>query len=264
MNQRLRGEVIAGLAKQWSPEQISHRLRTDYPDDRQMRVSHETIYQALYVTGRGSLRHELAVEQALRSGRRTRKPRSLLVARPDGKSWIEGATIDLRPAEVEERTVPGHWEGDLILGRGNQTAAITLVERYSRYTLVRPLPNRHDSPTVVGALTAMISQLPEGLAKTLTWDQGSEMALYHDLQIASTIRVYFADPHSPWERGSNENTNGLLRQYFPKGADLAAYPEDRYREVQDLLNDRPRKTLGWRTPREALTQALHNGVALTT
>lgn len=261
----LRAYVVAGLDAHWSPEQISHRIVVDHPHQEAMRVSHETIYQALYVQGEGSLRQELKKERALRSGRKKRIPRSPLGARPGrgAKTWVQGANISTRPPDVEDRAVPGHWEGDLIVGAGSQSAAITLVERTHRFTLIRPLPLDHSSPTVIAELKDMISSLPHQLARSLTWDQGSELAQVADLRLATHIDVYFCDPHSPWQRGSNENTNGLLREFLPKGCDLSTYSEEYFQEVQDLLNDRPRETLGWKTPIEALKEFMNTGVALT-
>ena len=258
-------------AKSWSPEQISHRLQVDFPDDASMRVSHEAIYQALYVQGRGALRRELVT--CLRTGRALRVPRARTAGR--GKGFVSPELlISERPAEVEDRAVPGHWEGDLILGL-NSSAIGTLVERSTRFTLLLHLPpmNGHGSvartkngPATAGhgaeavrdAIADAIGTLPEQLRRSLTWDQGSEMAQHAQLRIDTGVEVYFCDPHSPWQRGSNENTNGLLRQYFPKGTDLARHSRTDLDAVALALNTRPRKTLAWRTPAEALDGLLHS------
>ncbi len=264
----------------WSPEQISHRLRIDYPDDESMRISHEAIYQALYVQGRGGLRRELAT--CLRTGRALRVPRARTRGR--GKNFItEEVMISQRPAEVDDRAVPGHWEGDLIIGL-DKSAIGTLVERTSRFTMLLHLPPMEGHGTIVrvkngpplaghgaeavrDAIATKITRLPEQLRKTLTWDQGTEMAQHAQLCIDSGVAIYFCDPHSPWQRGTDENTNGLLRQYFPKGTDLARYDEHDLDAVAHTLNTRPRKTLGWKTPAEALDEHLRSiqqaGVATT-
>ena len=231
-----------------------------------MRLSHEAIYQALYVQGRGSLRQELRVEQALRSGRRSRKPRSRLPARGGGRSWVEGCEISLRPAGAADRAVPGHWEGDLVVGPGT-ACLVTLVERSTRYLEARRLDAR-DSRTVVDLLIEMAAAVPDGiraaLCSTLTWDQGPELAQAARFTEATGLRVYFCDPRSPWQKGTNENTNGLLRQYFPKGTDFSAVTDEEVRAAQDQLNGRPRETLGWRTPAEALAEYLsREGGAMT-
>ncbi|WP_404390131.1 IS30 family transposase [Humibacillus xanthopallidus] len=252
----LRAEVIQGLNAHWSPQQIQGELALRHPQDESMQISHETIYQALYVQGRGSLRAELAREQALRSGRTHRVPASKLAARPRGKSWVGQATITARPAEATDRAVPGHWEGDLILGAGNRTAAITLVERSTRYTMIARLPARHDATTVTDRLIDMVTALPAHLLKTLTWDQGSELAEHARFTVAAGCNVYFCDPHSPWQRGTNENTNGLIREFFPKGIDFTTVTDERVAEVEALLNTRPRATLGFHTPAAKLNQLL--------
>ena len=261
---RLRREVEDGLAQEWSPEQIARRLRRDFPDDPEMHVSHETIYQALYLQGRGELRRELAV--ALRTGRTLRKPHR----RPDERRHRFTEPMVLlsdRPAEVEDRAVPGHWEGDLIIGSPNTSAIGTLVERSTRFTMLVHLPERHDATTVRDGVVATITTLPEQLRRSLTWDQGSEMGLHHEIAVLAELPVYFCDPGSPWQRGTNENTNGLLRQYFPKGTDLSQHDQDRLIDVAARLNGRPRKSLGWDTPAEALAKLLSstqtNGVAST-
>jgi len=255
-------------AKAWSPEQISKRLRLEFPDDESMRVSHEAIYQSLYVQGRGALRRELTA--CLRTGRALRVPRARVRGR--GKNFItEEVMISERPAEAEDRAVPGHWEGDLILGFGS-SAIGTLVERSTRFTMLLHLPPLagHDGPRVKNGpalaghgaeavrdvIAETITTLPEQLRRSLTWDQGTEMAQHAKLRIDTGLPVYFCDPRSPWQRGTNENTNGLLRQYFPKGTDLARHSAEDLAAVAATLNSRPRKTLGWRTPAEALNEHL--------
>ena len=250
---QLRQAVEDGLAKRWSPEEISHRLVKDYPDDKSMRVSHETIYQALYFQARGGLKREVA--QALRSGRTRRKPHR----RPDQRQrrFVDPMImISDRPPEVEDRAVPGHWEGDLIMGEANKTAIATLVERATRYTMLVHLPDGHHAEAVRDGLIATISTLPAHLRGSLTWDQGAEMARHKQFSIATDMAVYFCDPASPWQRGTNENTNGLLRQYFPKGTDLSAFGPEDLEHVAQQLNGRPRKTLDWDTPAERLRDLL--------
>jgi IS30 family transposase len=263
----------------WSPQQIAGRLRLDYPDDTTMRISHEAIYQALYVQGRGALKRDLT--QCLRTGRALRVPRAR--ARSRGKSFVTPEIlISARPAEAEDRAVPGHWEGDLILGLGS-SAIGTLVERTTRFTLLLHLPPMeghgtglrakngpalagHGAEAVRDAIACTITTLPEQLRRSLTWDQGAEMAQHARLRVDTGLQVYFCDPHSPWQRGTNENTNGLLRQYFPKGTNLSVHNADELAAVAAALNSRPRKTLGWRTPAEALDEALQaaqGGVATT-
>jgi IS30 family transposase len=255
-------------ASAWSPEQISHRLRLDFPDDESMRISHEAIYQALYVQGRGALKRELVA--CLRTGRALRVPRARTQR---GKNFVtEQIMISERPAEAEDRAVPGHWEGDLILGTGH-SAIGTLVERSTRFTMLLHLPppeNRQprtkNGPPVTGhggeqvrdAIATAITTLPQQLRRSLTWDQGAEMAQHATLRIETGLNVYFCDPQSPWQRGTNENTNGLLRQYFPRGTDLARHSAQDLAAVAAALNGRPRKTLGWRTPAEALDEHLAN------
>lgn len=258
----LRTEVATHLNSKFSPEQVAGYLTVAYPEDESMQCSHETIYQALYIQGKGALRHELTVEKALRSGRTSRKPQSKLPDRRGNKSWIGDAKIQTRPSEVEDRAVPGHWEGDLVIGKHGKSALITLVERSSRYTLVRRLPLRHDSTTVADALTEMIIGLPSELRRTLTWDQGSEMADHARFAMATDTTVYFCDPHSPWQRGTNENTNGLIRDFYPKGTDFTTVTDDDIAEMQRLLNIRPRKTLSWKNPSDTLNTFI--GSALTT
>ena len=256
-------------AKAWSPEQISRRLRLDFPHDETMRVSHEAIYQALYVQGRAALRRELTA--CLRSGRVLREPRARTRGR--GKAFADPTIhISERPAEAADRAVPGHWEGDLILGLGS-SAIGTLVERTTRFTMLLHLPRLeghgeaprvkngpalagHGAEAVCAAITRTILTLPEQLRRSLTWDQGAEMAQHARLKIDTGVQVYFCDPRSPWQRGTNENTNGLLRQYFPKGTDLSAHGPEEIAAVAAALNTRPRKALGWKTPAEALDQWL--------
>ena len=256
-------------AMSWSPEQIAHRLRLDFPDDESMRISHEAIYQALYVQGRGALRRELTA--CLRTGRALRVPRAR--ARGRGKKFVTPEVlISQRPAEADDRAVPGHWEGDLIIGL-DKSAIGTLVERTTRFTMLLHLPPMeghgqqprakngpplagHGAEAVRDAIVSSITQLPEQLRRSLTWDQGAEMAQHAQLRIDADLAVYFCDPHSPWQRGTNENTNGLLRQYFPKGTDLTRYGVEDLDAVALALNTRPRKTLGWKTPAEALDEFL--------
>jgi IS30 family transposase len=258
-------------AKAWSPEQISKRLQVDFPNDETMRISHEAIYQALFIQGRGALRRELTA--CLRTGRALRVPRARTQGR--GKKFVTPEVmISERPAEAEDRAVPGHWEGDLIIGL-NKSAIGTLVERTTRFTMLLHLPpmNGHgtiepvkNGPPLAGhgaeavrdAIAATIGTLPEQLRRSLTWDQGSEMAQHAQLRVDSGLAIYFADPHSPWQRGTNENTNGLLRQYFPKGTDLSKHHPDDLVAVATALNGRPRQTLGWKTPAETLDQLLQS------
>ena len=241
------------LARRCSPEQISRRLRRDHPGRPELHVTHETIYQALYVQGRGELRRELAA--ALRTGRAVRKPRRGGDQRQP-RFTTPMVMISQRPAEADDRAVPGHWEGDLILGAGNQSAIGTLVERTTRYVLLVHLGRDHTAAHVRDALAATITTLPAHLRRSLTWDQGGEMAAHASFTIATGVPVYFCDPHSPWQRGSNENTNGLLRQYFPKGTNLAVHTPADLAAVAAELNGRPRKTLGWDTPAERLAKLL--------
>jgi IS30 family transposase len=250
---QLRDYIAARLGRKWSPEQICHALRKDFPGQPEMHVAHETIYQALYVQGRGELRRELG--RALRTGRARRVPRRRPGARQP-RFAAPMVMISDRPAEAEDRAVPGHWEGDLIIGKDSGSAIGTLVERSTRYTMLVHLPGDHTAETVCDALAATVSTLPSHLARSLTWDQGAEMAAHGTFTIATGIPVYFCDPHSPWQRGSNENTNGLLRQYFPKGTSLAAHSPGRLAAVAAELNGRPRKTLGWETPAERFAKLL--------
>ena len=248
----LRAWVQEKLELRWSPEQISVMLEREFPDDPGMRVSHETIYQSIYVQGRGALRRELAV--CLRTGRALRRPR-----RREGerRGRIPGMVmISERPPEAEDRAVPGHWEGDLIIGAGGKSAIGTLVERSTRFVLLLHLPAGHGPGQVAAAMTEAMSGLPDAIRRSLTWDQGKEMSGHAQIAAAADLDIYFCDPHSPWQRGTNENTNGLLRQYFPKGSDLSVHDRDRLDAVASELNGRPRKTLGWKTPAEALGEVL--------
>ena len=257
-------------ATSWSPEQIANRLPVDFPNDESMRISHETIYQALYVQGRGALRRELTA--CLRTGRALRVPRAR--ARRRGKKFVRPEImISERPAEADDRAVPGHWEGDLILGLGS-SAIGTLVERTTRFTMLLHLPRMqrygeprakngpalagHGAEAVRDAIASSITALPEQLRRTLTWDQGAEMAQHVRLRMDTGLAIYFCDPHSPWQRGTNENTNGLLRQYFPKGTDLAKHSTDDLAAIAAALNGRPRKMLRWKTPAEALDDHLRS------
>jgi transposase, IS30 family len=251
-NAVLRSWVQDKLERRWSPEQISVMLEREFADDPGMRVSHETIYQSIYVQGRGALRRELAV--CLRTGRALRKPR-----RKEGQRRTripDMVMISERPAEAADRAVPGHWEGDLIVGKDNKSAIGTLVERSTRFVLLLHLPAAHGPAAVAGAMTEAMASLPAQLRRSLTWDQGREMTGHRQISIDTGLEVYFCDPHSPWQRGSNENTNGLLRQYFPKGTDLSVHGKARLEEVAAELNARPRKTLDWATPAQALQRVL--------
>jgi transposase, IS30 family len=247
---RLFAEVVERLAQRHSPEQIAGRLKRDFPDDPEMWVSHETIYQALYVRPKSELAKQ--VKEALRSGRVRRKSQGRQ-PQPKLKGMIN---IAERPAEAADRVVPGHWEGDLILGAGCRSAIGTLVERVTGFVLLLHLPNDHTAATVAEAMSAAIGRLPEQLRRSLTWDQGSEMALHTKITEETGLPIYFCDPHSPWQRGTNENTNGLLRQYFPKSTDLSFYGPGLLDQVAAELNARPRKRLDFQTPAEALQQLL--------
>jgi IS30 family transposase len=251
-DRRLRGRVISDLRRRWSPEQISRRLREDFRDDVAMRISHETIYKSLFVQGRGELRRELT--RCLRTGRAKRLPRAWT---GNWRRMIPNMVmISERPPEVSDRAVPGHWEGDLLMGRDNKTAIGTLVERSTRFTMLVDLPVDHSAPSVREAIARSITTLPDALRRSITWDQGPEMAEHVRFSVDTGVEVYFCDPHSPWQRGSNENTNGLLRQYFPKATDLPIGDQRRLRQVADQLNGRPRKTLGWRTPAEKFAEVV--------
>jgi transposase, IS30 family len=248
---RLRRAVVGMLERRCSPRQISARLRLEHPDDAEMRIAPETIYQSLYVQSRGRLRTDLT--RYLRSGRSKRRPRR----EPDGRGRIpEMVSITERPPEVADRAVPGHWEGDLIVGKGGRSFIGTLVERQTRYVMLTHLGNDASAETVTRKLAEQIIALPDHLRLSLTWDQGREMARHSEFTVATGVKVYFCDPHSPWQRGSNENTNGLLRQYFPKGTDLTAHSQAELDRVAAELNGRPRETLGWYTPAEKITELL--------
>ena len=251
---RLRAAVQAMLDEKLSPEQIAARLRREHPEEPEYRVSHETIYQALYVQGRGELRRELT--GALRTGRAVRRPRNR--PHPTRRSGLPRPLVMIseRPAEAEDRAVPGHWEGDLICGPYMRSAIGTLVERATRYVMLVHLPGDHTTETVRDGLIATVQTLPGHLRRSLTWDQGTEMARHREFTLATDMDVYFCDPHSPWQRGSNENTNGLLRQYFPKGTDLSVHTPEHLAAVAAQLNRRPRKTLHWDTPAERLATLL--------
>ena len=267
-------------ATSWSPEQIANRLPVDFPDDETMRISHEAIYQALYIQGRGAFKRELVA--CLRTGRALRMPRARARKQPGGHVTSE-VMISERPAEAEDRAVPGHWEGDLIIGL-NRSASGTVVERSTRFTMLVHLPRMpgygtasrvKNGPALAGygaqamrdALASRFTSMPEQLRRSLTWDRGKELVQHAQLTIATGLAIYFADPHSPWQRGTNENTNGLLRQYFPKGTDLSRWSRDEIEAIAAALNARPRKTLGWKTSAEALNEQLlllqQGGVATT-
>jgi IS30 family transposase len=250
----LREVVEEKLELDWSPEEISAWLGRTYPDDLAMRVSHETIYLSLFVQSRGALRHELCAH--LRRGRRTRRPRGRPA--PQGRGQLrEMVMISERPAEIEDRAVPGHWEGDLLLG-SRASGIATLVERTSRYAQLVALPDGHRAEPVRAALVASIGSLPSQLWRSLTWDQGKEMAEHARFTVDSGVQVYFCDPNSPWQRGTNENTNGLLRQYFPRRTNLGGISQEQLDAVAARLNGRPRKTLGWMTPAERFAQLQHD------
>ena len=262
----LREQVTTMLTDRFSPEQVAGRLKVEHPENPEMQVSHETIYQALYVQGRGSLRLEVAT--ALRSGRVTRRPQ-----RPEGprpQRFREMVMISDRPPEIEDRAVPGHWEGDLIIGSTSSKSAIgTLVERTTGYVMLLHLPGDHTARTVADAMIVAMNTLPEQLRRSTTWDQGAEMSRHQEITMATGMPIYFCDPHSPWQRGSNENTNGLLREYFPKGTDLSFHGPGILENVAAELNRRPRKRHGYRTPAEVLATLISNptnqtGVADTT
>ncbi|RPF29123.1 IS30 family transposase [Georgenia muralis] len=253
-NEALRAYVQAKLAEDFSPEQISHRLRVDFPEDESMRIGHEAVYRSLYLQTHGALTRELT--KHLRTGRYLRQPRKRLDGRTNRSFITEDIHISARPPEAADRAVPGHWEGDLIVGHDNGSAIGTLVERTTGFTMLLHLPVNHAAPTVASALAAKIQTLPKALRASLTWDQGIEMSK-HELVTAETgLQIYFCDPHSPWQRGTNENTNGLLRQYFPKGGDLSVFPPDYLDYIAAKLNARPRKRLQWRTPAEAMDKFL--------
>jgi IS30 family transposase len=253
VDSRLCREVERGLRAGWSPQQIAARLICDYPDDAEMRVSHETIYRTLFIQARGALRKELTA--CLRTGRAQRRPH--LRTEQSGVGRLRNMIlISERPPEVEDRAVPGHWEGDLIIGKGGRSAIGTLVERSSRYVVLLHLPHGRSAEDVRAALTRQVSRLPAELRRTLTWDQGNEMAEHIRFSTDTSMEVYFCDPHSPWQRGSNENTNGLLRQYFPKKSDLSVHSAAHLDAVARELNNRPRQTLNWMKPSEVFGRAV--------
>ena len=245
---RLAVVVEAGLAKRWSPAEIAARLKVDFAGDVEMRVSHETIYASLYLQGKGGLKKELI--SALRSGRLRRRPRRRGEKALRSKVLGDITPISQRPPEAADRAFPGHWEGDLIMGAFNRSALVTVVERRSRFLLLGDLPDGHDAQAVYECLLELTADLPDGLRRSLTWDQGTEMAKWPLLQADADIDVFFCDPHSPWQRPSNEHMNGLLRQYFPKGTDLNRVTLDQVQFVAAEMNGRPRKVLNWRTPAE--------------
>jgi transposase, IS30 family len=254
-NPRLRQEVERKLALRWSPQQISARLIHDYPDDQEMRVSHETIYRSLFVQARGALRKELTA--CLRTGRTQR--RSHKRTEHSGSGRLRGMVmISDRPAEASDRAIPGHWEGDLIMGKGGRSAIGTLVERSSRYVMLVHLPHGRTAEAVRVALTRQLSRMPADLRRTLTWDQGKEMAEHVKFTVDTKIDVFFCDPHSPWQRGSNENSNGLLRQYFPRNADLNTFTRADLAAVAREINSRPRQTLGWMKPCEVFRRTVES------
>lgn len=252
-NPRLRKYVVTKLVQnQWSPQQISQALRVEFPDDPTMRCCHETIYRSIYIQGRGELRRELATH--LRTGRDQRKPQN----RPQRRKGrlVDTINISQRPAEAADRAVPGHWEGDLIIGKNAGSAIGTLVERSTRFVMLVHLPKRRTAEDFAEALIPVLQTLPDQLRRSLTWDQGKEMALHQKISFEADIPLYFCDPRSPWQRGSNENTNGLLRQYFPKSVSLRQFTPEHLEDVARKLNSRPRKTLNWATPAQRLEELL--------
>jgi transposase, IS30 family len=260
----LRTEVLTRLRQRHSPRQIARRLRQDFPHRREMWVSHETIYQAIYLQARGNLRAELTRQVALRSGRASRHTRPAAgAAIRSSRPWL-GLNISQRPAEATDRAVPGHWEGDLLIGRNGTSAIATLVERATRYLILIALPGSRVSELVIHQLSTAMNRLPTTLRRSLTWDQGTEMAGHLNFTIATDCPVYFCDPHAPWQRGTNENTNGLLRQYYPKGSfDFRTITQADLDTTATEMNNRPRQTLNWRTPTEKLTEFLTSTAATT-
>ncbi|MBO0759283.1 MAG: IS30 family transposase [Bradyrhizobiaceae bacterium] len=261
VNRRLHDLVSDGLAQDWSPRQISRRLRVDFPGEDTLRVSHETIYQTLYLQARGELRTELKL--ALRQGRALRVPRTR-VSTTRGKI-PNMVNISQRPPEADDRAVPGFWEGDLILGKGSKSQIATLVERHTRFVMLVKIPYDRNADKVARLLARKMQTLPEFLRHSITWDQGKELTNHAEFTVKTGIKVYFCDPHAPWQRGSNENTNGLLRQYFPKGTDLSVHSQKHLDAIADQLNGRPRETLGWLKPTEVLNALLNeaNGAPTT-
>jgi transposase, IS30 family len=250
-NPQLNARVQQDLEDKWSPEEIAARLKVDFPDDEWMRASHETIYRSLFIQGKGALRKELTV--CLRTGRALRRPRKRVDGRADPDRRIpDKIMISERPAEADDRAVPGHWEGDLVLGAHNRSAVGTLVERSTRFVVLLHLPGPHDLPAFHNAVVEAMTALPAQLRRSLAWDQGLEMRNHKQISIAADLPIYFCDPHSPWQRGTNENTNGLLRQYLPKGTDLSKQTPADLAEIARSLNGRPRKTLGWLKPIEVI------------
>lgn len=256
-NASLRAFVENGLEQQWSPEQICGRLRAEFPDDDNMRLVHETIYQALFVQGRSGLNKELV--KHLRSQRQRRRPRTITARNADrGGPILDRVMISDRPAEIDDRAVPGHWEGDLIIGQHGKSQSGTLVERTTGFTMLLCLPDNRRADTVAEVMAQQIQTLPDQARRSITWDQGIEMAAHAKFTIATGIPIYFCDPHAPWQRGTNENTNGLLRQYLPRDSDLSAHTQADLDDIAAQLNNRPRKRLGYLTPLEAFNQlALH-------
>src|SRR5229473_1695514 len=255
-NRKLRDIVASKLILDWSPEQISGWLKTQHPDDESMRVSHETIYRSLFIQARGVLKKELM--DHLRSKRRMRRSRHAMASGQSRGQIVDAISIRERPAEVEDRAIPGHWEGDLLAGAKNSYIA-TLVERHSRFAMLIKVPSK-ETEAVVAALSEHVRKLPATLKRSLTWDRGLEMAKHKDFTVATDVQVYFCDPQSPWQRGTNENTNLLLRQYFPRGTDLSAYSQAQLDQVSLRLNQRPRKTLGFATPASKLQTSVASTV----
>jgi len=256
VNRKLRDIVASKLVLDWSPEQISGWLKTEYPDDESMKVSHETIYRSLFIQARGVLKKELM--DHLRSKRRMRRSQHATVSGQSRGQIVDAISIRERPAEVEDRAIPGHWEGDLLSGAKNSYIA-TLVERHSRFAMLIKVPSK-DTAVVVAALSRHVRKLPATLRRSLTWDRGLEMAKHKDFTVATDVQVYFCDPQSPWQRGTNENTNLLLRQYFPRGTDLSGYSQAQLDQVALRLNQRPRKTLGFQTPASKLQASVASTV----
>lgn len=254
VHQELRGEVLNRLGKKWSPQQISKTLKQDFPDRPEMQVSHETIYEAIYVLPRGGLKKE--IEKALRTGRTFRKPHARTPKSKNARHIPDKVGIADRPAVIESRRFPGHWEGDLIMGKNNKSAIGTLVERTTRTTMLLHLPNGSGAVAVRDAMIEALASMPELMRGSVTWDQGFEMRAHAQITAATKVPIYFADPHSPWQRGTNENTNGLLRQYFPKGTDLSVHTLEDLQRVALELNERPRATLGFRPPIEKFAELI--------
>jgi IS30 family transposase len=255
-NRKLRNTVASKLVLDWSPEQISGWLKIEYPDDQNMHVSHETIYRSLFIQARGVLKKELLGH--LRSKRRMRRSRQFSEHGHSRGQIVDAVSIRERPAEAEDRAIPGHWEGDLLSGAKNSYIA-TLVERHSRFAMLIKVRSK-ETDAVVAALSQHVRKLPSALKRSLTWDRGLEMAKHKDFTVATDVQVYFCDPQSPWQRGTNENTNLLLRQYFPRGTDLSGYSQEQLDQVSLLLNQRPRKTLGFQTPADKLQASVASTV----